>query len=149
MPGLGKSGTSRIKLFRWFMGGSFNSTIREYRFHRVKLRSISSCMQTKSAAHRSAPRTLGTLIVSRGLKNVLQSELNHARVHAGSRNPTPVRRVHVHQHRWSGSGVSGWIAELRVVEQIKELRAALQDLALPNLRGLQQGSVKVELAWAR
>jgi hypothetical protein len=63
-------------------------------------------------------------------KDVLQPELNHARIHAGGRQSPEVRRVLVGQRAGEQRGV--WRVELRVIEQITEFRAELVIAALKS-----------------
>jgi hypothetical protein len=75
------------------------------------------------------------------LENVLYPELNDARGGGSRRDDTEGRR---------GAGVHAeWRIKLRVIKKIEKLGAELQRAVLPNLSGLQQGHIKVELAGAR
>src|SRR5579871_2374772 len=80
-------------------------------------------------------------------ENVLQRQLNDARIHARGSDLSEVSGRQVRQ------GVDGAltvvrIRELRVVEGVKKLGAELDCLPLPNAGGLQDRKIEVELAWA-
>src|SRR5580704_15990242 len=69
--------------------------------------------------------------VVRPLKQIFQSELDQARVRAGGADDSETGRTGV--LRRPG------VAELRVIEDVEELRAKLQGLALRDLGGLNRG----------
>src|SRR5271167_2413414 len=71
------------------------------------------------------------------LKSVLQCELDLAIVRCRVRDRGASRHIHVDQRRPSRQ------SEIRMIENIKELRAELDLLRLPNLETLLQNEIEI------